>query len=1735
MMLRRIPALLTATLGTLALLAVLALAIQPTAAQPLPALAAVADVPIERPAAPQALNLTPTNAISLTVLGTYATNAYSTARSAAEIVDYDPVSQTLYIVNNYSYTLDIVSIANPSAPTLVTAVPLSPTYGANPNSAAVYNGLIAVAVEAVSKTQPGQVVFFDRAGNYLNDVTVGSLPDMVTFTPNGRYLLVANEGEPNENYTIDPEGSISVIDLSGGVMSASVTTLGFTHINTATLDPRVRVFGPNATLAQDLEPEYIAVAPDSSKAWVALQEANALGVIDLKTLTVTQIVPLGFKDHALAGNAFDGSDRDGPGSGGSSQGAISITNWPVWGMYQPDGLALYQAAGKQYLVSANEGDTRDYGAAYNEEARVSTLTFDPSFPNSATLKTEDAIGRLTISKASHNFTTTYTADPDLDGDIDRLFVPGGRSFSIWSITGTLLFDSGDALERIISDTVPAWFNSDATGGFDTRSDNKGPEPETVALGAINNRQYAFIGLERIGGVMAFDVTDPAAVTFAQWVNNRVYTTTLSPAAKDLGPEGLKFIPANKSPNGKPLLIVANEVSGSTTVYEISYHTPFNLTIMHTNDFHARVDQYQNSGAYCPITGTGCIAGSARLATKINELRAANDHSLLVDAGDQFQGTLYYIQYKSDILTRTMNALGYQAMAVGNHEFDDGPAELRTFIDGVTFPVLSANLDASNEPLLAGKIKPSTVITVGGQPIGIVGLTTFDLPALSSPGPNITVTAELTALQAAVNDLQAQGIDKIVGLTHIGYDVDLSLAQVITGVDVIIGGHSHSFLYTPITTTNGDTAVGLYPTVVTAADGNPVLVATAYQWGRYLGNLNVTFSPTGTVASYGGNPIFMANSIPQDPVVQGIISPTYNVPLETLRNTVIATSTGPMSLTVNARLHCREKECELGNFVAEAMLWRVNAAQPITDQYELAIQNGGGLRAPIDQGSVTVGEVMELLPFGNAIATFELTGTHVITALENGVSQLPTLAGRFPQVAGLRYKFDPTRPVNSRIISVTVKNKVTGVYEPLNPARVYRLVSNDFMRRGGDGYTVFRDFAINPYDFGPALDQAAMDYLMSFPNATYTPFIDGRILQQGYARLAVAHLAPFANTPAGTSVTVTLDSTPVLTNIVYGASTGYITVTDGAHLVQIYPAGSASPAISSSVVLSANQSYSAIAIGDGANQPLSLLALLDTTAPISGSARVRIGHLAPFADTITDTLADVRLQDGTLLLGDVPFGAAAPYLTLPAGTYDLKITAPGGSPTLIDPLPVALNSNAILSVFATGDGAQQPLGAFAWTSTQVGSFLPLGAQLAVAHLAPFASTLAGTSVTITLNSTPVLTDFVYGESTGYLVVPEGPNRVDVYVGSSLAPFHTVTVTLPQAESNSLIARGDGINFAVDIVRGIDDTVPVSGSAKIRLGHLAPFTNTIAGSWADVRLQDGTLLLGNMPFGSLAPYLTLPAGTYDLKITAPGGYPTLIDPLPVTLNSNDILSVFATGNGTLQPLGAFAWTSTQPGSFLPLGAQLAVAHLAPFANTLAGTSVTVTLNATPVLTDFIYGESTGYLPVPEGANLVEIFPAGSASPAITASVNLTQALSYSAIAIGDGANQPLSLLALLDDTMPISGSARVRIGHLAPFAAGSATADVRLQDGTAILTNVVFSQVAPYLTLAAGTYDLKITAPGGAPTLIDPLPVTLNSNDVLSVFAAGNGTLQKLGAFAWPGNQAGFFLPLLKFIYLPLITR
>jgi 5'-nucleotidase len=489
---------------------------------------------------------------------------------------------------------------------------------------------------------------------------------------------------------------------------------------------------------------------------------------------------------------------------------------------------------------------------------------------------------------------------------------------------------------------------------------------------------------------------------------------------------------------------------------------FPLTILHTNDVHGHVDEE-----------------APRLATVAQGLQATRPNALLLDAGDQFMGTLFYKLYKAHIITITMNALGYDAMAVGNHEFDDGPGELARLIDGADFPVLSANIDASAEPTLAGKIKASTVITLSGEPVGIVGLTTPETAILSSPGPNVVFSDPVTSLQAEVDLLTAQGIDKIIALTHLGYLHDIDLAQAVSGVDVIVGGHSHTFLYTP-----PDGLAGPYPTVVDDLDGNPVLIVSAEDWAKYLGHLDVTFSPTGTVSSYAGNPIELDDSVAMDPAIDALIEP-YRAGVEVLKSTYVGTTTVDLLISVGGVRICRAGECLMGNLVADAIRWDIEST---TGEDYIAIQNGGGLRDDIYAGPVSVGDVLQVLPFGNTMATFELTGTHVISALENGVSQVEFGAGRFPQVSGLRYTFDPDAPAFSRILAVEVLNGST--YVPIDENAIYKIATNDYMRGGGDGYSVFEDYAIDPYDEGPPLDEVVIDYFATF--SPVTPVLEGRI-------------------------------------------------------------------------------------------------------------------------------------------------------------------------------------------------------------------------------------------------------------------------------------------------------------------------------------------------------------------------------------------------------------------------------------------------------------------------------------------------------------------------------------------------------------------------------------------------------------------------------------------------------------------
>lgn len=494
---------------------------------------------------------------------------------------------------------------------------------------------------------------------------------------------------------------------------------------------------------------------------------------------------------------------------------------------------------------------------------------------------------------------------------------------------------------------------------------------------------------------------------------------------------------------------------------------FNLTVLHTNDFHARFEPISKYDSGCSADSNAegkCFGGSARLVTAVEAARARAENSILVDGGDQFQGTLFYTYYKGKLAAEMMNKLGYDGMTVGNHEFDDGPEVLRGFMDAVNFPVLMSNADVSGEPLLAGKLAKSTVIERGGEKIGMIGLTPQDTDELASPGPNVIFTDPSQAVQGEVDKLTAEGVNKIIVLSHSGYVVDQQVAANTTGVDVIVGGHSNTYL-----SNTSDRAEGAYPTMV----GGTAIVS-AYAYGKFLGELNVTFNDAGEIVSATGEPIIMDAAVTEDEATKARITEAA-APLDEIRNKVVASAAEAIN---GERGDCRVKECQMGNLVADAMLARV-ADQGI----DIAIANSGGLRASIDAGDVTMGEVLTVLPFQNTLSTFQIKGSTLVEALENGVSQIEEVKGRFPQVAGMTFTVDVSAEVGSRISDVMVGGA------PVDLDKVYGAVSNNYVRNGGDGYKMFRG-AMNAYDFGPDLADVTAEYLAE--NAPYTPYVDGRI-------------------------------------------------------------------------------------------------------------------------------------------------------------------------------------------------------------------------------------------------------------------------------------------------------------------------------------------------------------------------------------------------------------------------------------------------------------------------------------------------------------------------------------------------------------------------------------------------------------------------------------------------------------------
>ena len=501
-----------------------------------------------------------------------------------------------------------------------------------------------------------------------------------------------------------------------------------------------------------------------------------------------------------------------------------------------------------------------------------------------------------------------------------------------------------------------------------------------------------------------------------------------------------------------------------------------ITILHTNDFHSKIEPITEYDSPCTVEENDageCFGGYARLVTAVEAARERNPDSFLFDGGDHFQGSLFYTFYKGKVAAEVMNRLGYDAMTVGNHEFDDGPSVLGEFVDAVEFPVLMSNANISLEPLIVDKIQKSIVVTKAGHKYGLIGLTPENTAEIASPGPNVSFSDPATAVQGEIDKLEEQGVNRIIVLSHSGYEVDQRVAAEADGIDVIVGGHTNTLL-----SNTDENARGPYPTMV----GDTAIVQ-AYAYGKYVGELNVTFNEKGKVVEASGSPVQVNADISEDTETLERVAKLAE-PLNGIRNEVVAEAAAVIE---GNRDVCRVQECAMGNLVADALLDRVKD-QGVT----IAIMNAGGLRASIDQGEVTMGDVLNVLPFQNTLATFEITGADIIVALENGVSEVEDVAGRFPQVAGLKYTWDSMKPARKgRIIDVLVMGD--DGWTPIDPKATYGVVTNNYVRGGGDGYDIFAENAAKVYDYGPNVENVVAEYMAA--HAPYEPMTDGRIISQ----------------------------------------------------------------------------------------------------------------------------------------------------------------------------------------------------------------------------------------------------------------------------------------------------------------------------------------------------------------------------------------------------------------------------------------------------------------------------------------------------------------------------------------------------------------------------------------------------------------------------------------------------------------
>ena len=1083
--------------------------------------AAVVDEPISYSDAAARLELSP--------IGSFETGAFD--ESAAEIVTYHAASQRLFVVNAQLGAVDVLSIADPANPVKVTSLAAAGATlsgggtipaGSSANSVAVRaDGLGAAAIESPTKTDSGWLVFFDAAATdatnaVLGAVAVGSLPDMVSFSPDGRTAVVANEGEPDEAFTVDPEGSVSVVALPDGVEApaqSDVRTADFHAFEvggTKTLHEDVRVFGPTVNtefpVSANLEPEYVAFGADSALAYVALQEANAVAVVDVAATTpeITEIWPLGFQDHGLEGNGIDASDRDPEGAS-----TLNIETYEgLKGMYMPDGINSYTATdvatgnADTYLVTANEGDAREWGD-YVEGARAKNLGEGDLAPVCATSPLADQLGDADLGRLNVTTANGLNADGTC---YEELYSFGSRSFSIWDTNGTQLFDSGDDFEQITAAANPEWFNSNhSESNREGRSEDKGPEPENMTIGEVDGRTYAFIGLERVGGVMVYDISDPANAVFSTYINNRDFDISMKqsveagtgeadlPLAGDLGPEGLAFIAAADSPTGAPMLAVGNEVSGTTSIFSIASVTPpsVDIQVLGINDFHGRIEE--NAGNQ--------EAGAAILAGAVAQLTRANPNTAFVSAGDNIGASTFTSFSQQDEPTiKALLAAGLDASVVGNHEFDGGFTDLNGRVtDSFGDPRYSLGANVYLTGTTTPALQEYSITEMDGVSVGFIGTVTEQTASMVSPDgiADIEFGDQLDAanrVAAQLRDGNANNgeADVIVLLTHEGSaSTDSASAGLAEGssaefcasiaaedtlfgelvrdahpsINAILSAHTHS-TYNCSLAVNG------------VAVKRPVL-----QSGQYGMNLDqVTFTvdtADNSITAVDSSVLELHNgttgNYPADATVAALVAEATAAADE-----VGSVEVGAISADITRAQAGvdRGSESSLSNLLADIQLWATsNADFGGETTAEIGIMNPGGVRADLlygEDGKVTFKEVADVQPFANTLVTVGLTGAQLKKILEE--QWQPDGSSRVKLHLGLSesfsYVYDPAAARGERIVSMSLKN------EPIDANRVYTVVTNSFLAAGGDNFTTFAS-GVNTTDTGQADLAATVAYFEEF--------------------------------------------------------------------------------------------------------------------------------------------------------------------------------------------------------------------------------------------------------------------------------------------------------------------------------------------------------------------------------------------------------------------------------------------------------------------------------------------------------------------------------------------------------------------------------------------------------------------------------------------------------------------------------